>query len=378
MKALRNFLLATLPAILLFSCGGNSTINNEAGIDPEDFHLEVDGKTVRLLVLKNNNGLELTVTNYGASIVSLMVPDKDGKKEDILLGFDKLEGYLLTKTYMGAVIGRCTNRISNGEFMLNGQEFELVTNSHDGHLHGGIKGFNAVVWDAEQINPQKIEFDYLANDMDEGYPGNLSVRMTYELTDQNEIKINYEAITDKPTPVNLSHMLYFNLNGAGKADISNHILTINADYYTPVDDILIPTGEIAPVTGTIFDFSTPSMLGKRLAKAGEELKNTDGYDVNYVLNQEALNEMVWAATLYEPKSGREMEVYTDLPGMQLYTANYLEDDVGKNEKVYHKYGAICLQAQQFPDAPNKPNFPNIILNPGETYQHTTIYKFGIK
>lgn len=380
MKVVKSLILIAICGAFFVSCGEAPTVNNEAGIDPAKFDKVVDGKKVKLMVLKNANGYEMTVTNYGAKVVSFLVPDKRGKKEDIVLGFDNIDGYLTAKeVYFGAAIGRYGNRIANGKFSIDSVEYTLATNNGENHLHGGVKGFNAVVWDAEQINNQKIEFDYLSKDMEEGYPGNLSVRMTYELTDKNQFKISYEAITDKSTPINLTHHSFFNLHGAGQGDINDHVLYINADFYTPTDKGLIPTGEIAPVKGTPFDFGSPTVIGERVDEEYEPLTVAGGYDHNFVLNQPKAKEMVFAASIREPKSGRFMEVYTDEPGLQFYGGNFLNSTIqGKNKKHYNYRSAFCLETQHFPDSPNKPNFPTTILNPGQIYSHTCIYKFSIK
>ncbi|TPE44049.1 aldose epimerase family protein [Pontibacter mangrovi] len=387
------FIAPCLYLLLAASCN-NQTDNTTAGtsveesasesklkstLDPANFERELDGKQVQLYFLKNKNGLEMAVTNYGAKVVSLLVPDKDGKMEDVVLGFDNLDGYLnANEPYFGAAIGRYGNRIANGKFTLDGKQYKLATNNAPNHLHGGTKGFNAQVWDAKQVNDQTIEFTRLSPDGEEGYPGNLQVKMVYTLTDDNAFKITYDASTDQPTPINLTHHSFFNLHGAGKGSINDHVLMINADAYTPVDETLIPTGKLEKVAGTPMDFREPTEIGKRVEDDFEQLKFGKGYDHNWVL-KDSSNSQKLAATVWEPTSGRYMEVYTTEPGLQFYGGNFLDGkDKGKGDKPYEFRSAFCLETQHFPDSPNQPNFPSTILQPGEQYQHTAIYKFSVK
>lgn len=358
---------------------GTSESKLKSSLDPGNFERELDGKQVQLYFLKNRSGLEIAVTNYGAKVVSLLVPDKEGKLEDIVLGFDDLDGYLnANEPYFGAAIGRYGNRIAGGKFDLNGKQYRLATNNGPNHLHGGTKGFNAQVWDAKKVNDQTIEFTRLSPDGEEGYPGNLQVKMVYTLSDDNAFKITFSASTDRPTPVNLTHHSFFNLHGAGNGSINDHVLMINAEAYTPVDKTLIPTGKIVKVAGTPMDFREPTEIGKRIEESFEQLEFGNGYDHNWVLKDSGDSQKL-AATVWEPESGRYMEVYTTEPGLQFYGGNFLDGkDKGKGDKSYEFRSAFCLETQHFPDSPNQPNFPSTILQPGEQYQHTVIYKFAVK
>lgn len=371
--------LFLLAVTLLNACLTN-TPTNKAGIKPKAFNKTIDGKQVYLETITNANGLEISLTNYGARVVSLLVPDKNGEFEDIVLGFDNIEDYIDgNEPYFGAVIGRYGNRISKGEFVLNGQTYSLAANNGMNHLHGGLKGYNAVVWEMNKINEQTLEFSYLSKDMEEGYPGNLEIKMVYKLSDNNAITITFEATTDKSTIVNLTNHILFNLHGAGHESVNNHVLYLNADYYTPTDAGLIPTGDINPVAGTPMDFTSPTIIGKRLDEDFEALKLANGYDHNFVLNQPEPKQIIIAASVYDPISGRYMEVHTDQAAIHFYGGNHLNGStIGKQNKSYKYRSAFCVQSQQYPDSPNKPNFPSTILNPGETYAHTCIYKFGIK
>lgn len=348
-------------------------------ISADTFGGERDGKKVELFTLKNANGLVAQITNYGGRVVSLWVPDKKGNFDDVVLGYNTLQGYLSSnEIYYGTLVGRYGNRIANGQFTLNDTVYNLVQNNGPNHLHGGIKGFHNVVWDAEQPDEKTLVLQYLSPDMEEGYPGNLQVKVTYELTDQNELKIQYWATTDKPTPVNLTHHSFFNLKGAGNGDVNGHLMQINADHYTPVDSGLIPTGEVAPVEGTPFDFRTATAIGERIDQDNEQLKFGLGYDHNWVLNQ-AADGLTAAAKVVEPVSGRTMEVFTNEPAMQFYGGNFLKGkDTGKGGKVYDYRGAFCLETQHYPDSPNQPEFPSTILNPGQEYYSVCIYKFGVE
>jgi aldose 1-epimerase len=348
-------------------------------IDPKQFESVTDGKSTRLYVLKNKNGLEATFTNYGQRLVSLMVPDKNGVFEDIVLGFSTLKEYQTKKgAYFGATIGRYANRIANGEFSINGKTYKLATNSGKNHLHGGVKGFNNVVWDAQQLKNNEIEFTRISPDMEEGYPGNLRLTVRYTLTNDNELQITYYATTDKATIVNLTHHSFFNLAGEGNGDVNNHLLMINADFFTPVNQDLIPIGALQKVKGTPFNFTSFKPIGQDLNEDNQQLQYAAGYDQNYVLNKTLKNRqgLVLAAKVIEPNSGRIMEVYTNEPGIQFYEGNFLDGSVtGKRGKSYVFRGAFCLETQHFPNSPNQPNFPSTILKPNETYQSTCIYKF---
>lgn len=340
-----------------------------------------DGKEVNLYTFTNTNGMTAKITNYGAIVQSLTAPDKNGKYEDVTLGYDKLEDYINDKSYFGCIVGRFGNRIAKGKFTLDGKEYTLATNNGPNHLHGGIKGFNKVVWDAEVVKGKDfggLKLTYLSKDGEEGYPGNLNCTVIYTLTDQNELRIEYKATTDKPTPVNLTHHSYFNLSGNGKQNILKQELWINADYYTPVDETLIPTGEIAPVKGTPFDFTKPTAIGARINEKNIQLEYGHGYDHNWVLN-DADGSLKLQASLYDPASGRLMEIYTQEPGLQFYSGNFLDGSItGKYGVKYTRNYCAVLETQHFPDSPNQPDFPSVILKPGQTYHTKTVYKFLTK
>lgn len=360
--------------------------SNDMKIEKTDFGKLEDGTLVSLFTLTNAEGVEVKITNYGGIITSFRVPDKDGIMEDVVLGFDSLEGYtsdtyLKSGPYFGALIGRYGNRIAKGKFKLDGQEYDLATNNDPNHLHGGLKGFDKVVWEAEEVQNEEgvgVKLHYVSKDMEEGYPGNLTVDVVYTLTNDNELKIDYKATTDKKTIVNLTNHSYFNLTGNVKRDILNHKLMINADEFIPVDETLIPTGEIRSVSGTPFDFTSPVAVGKRIEEDNEQLKFGQGYDHCWVINGKE-GEMRLAATVYDPNSRRFMEVYTTEPGIQFYSGNFLNGALtGKGGVVYeHRYG-LALETEHFPDSPNQPDFPSVELNPGETYHTQTAYKFSIK
>lgn len=380
-------ILAASAALLAAGCTNTKQTREETitmehiQLDTTAFSQQVDGKQVGLYFLKNKNGVEMAVTNYGAKVVALATPDKNGAFEDIVLGFDNLDAYLNTsEKYFGSVIGRYGNRIAGGRFTLNGREYTLAVNNGANHLHGGDKGFNAVVWDVVRADSSLLEFHYLSKDGEEGYPGNLDVTMIYELTGDNEFKISYKAETDDTTILNLTHHSFFNLHGAGNGSVNDHLMQINAGQYTPVDSTLIPTGELASVSGTPMDFQQATAIGSRIDADFQQLEFGNGYDHNYVLSRgEGTDSLMLAATVLEPQSGRSMEVYTTEPGVQFYGGNFLDGSVtGKGGKAYDFRGAFCLETQHFPDSPNQENFPSVVLNPGETYTHTCIYKFGVK
>ncbi|MFW6259618.1 MAG: aldose epimerase family protein [Tangfeifania sp.] len=348
-------------------------------VDSENFKDVVDGKEVELYTLQNVNGMVTQITNYGGRVVSLWAPDKNGDYEDIVLGYETLEGYLNSnEIYYGALIGRYGNRIGGGEFVLNDSVYSLAQNDAENTLHGGVEGFHNVVFDAEKPDAQTLVLTYTSPHMEEGFPGTLDVKVQYQLTDDNELKIEYWATTDRPTPVNLTHHSFFNLKGAGEGTINDHLLMINADYYTPVDESLIPTGEIAPVEGTPMDFRELTRIGERLGEEFEQLVFGKGYDHNWVLN-DAENGLTYAAKVVEPNSGRTLGVYTNEPGMQFYGGNFLDgSDTGKYGENYQYRGAFCLETQHFPDSPNKAEFPSTILNPGEEYYSVCVYEFGVE
>ena len=369
--------LILLTAILLFSCAKQTS--QPVLVDEASFKTELNGKPIELYTLKNANGMVTQITNYGGKIINLWTPDRDGNFADIVTGYETSNEYLKTsEIYYGTIIGRYANRIADGHFMLNDSVYTLATNNGKNHLHGGITGFNNVVWDAKKIDDQTLELTYLSVDGEEGYPGNLNVKVVYALTNDNEIKVEYTATTDKPTPVNLTQHSFFNLKGAGNADVNEHIMQIFADGYTPVDSTLIPTGEIAPVEGTPFDFRMPTAIGARINDDNQQLKYGGGYDHNWVLNK-AESGLNFAARVVEPNSGRTLEVYTNEPGIQFYGGNFMTGkDTGKGGKVFAYRGAFCLETQHFPDSPNKPEFPSTILNPGEEYHSICIYRFGVE
>jgi len=335
-----------------------------------------EGEDVTLYTLRNAGGVETTITNYGGRVVTLLVPDRTGQKADVVLGFDSLDGYLKENPFFGALAGRYGNRIGKGKFSLNGMDYTLAKNNGENSLHGGIRGFDKKVWKASQ-DGQKLELTYISRDGEEGFPGTMTTVVTYTLTDKNELRIDYAITTDKDTVKNVTNHSYFNLAGQGEGDILGHQVTLSADRYTPVDSGLIPTGELASVTGTPFDFRQPHAIGERIDAAGDQqIKFGKGYDHNFVLNGE-MGTPHDVAKITEPKSGRVMDVSTTEPGVQFYTGNFLDGTLtGKGGKVYkHRYG-FCLETQHFPDSPNKPAFPTTVLKPGERYQSTTIYRFS--
>ncbi|UCD25831.1 MAG: galactose mutarotase [Gemmatimonadota bacterium] len=353
-----------------------------AAVTREEFGELTDGTSVDVFTLTNMDGMVVRAITYGGIITSLRVPDRDGQIDDVVLGFDDLAGYLSEHPYFGAIIGRYGNRIAGGRFTLDGQEYTLATNNDPNHLHGGITGFDKVVWQAESFERDDsvgVVFTYSSAAGEEGYPGKLDVRVTYTLTENaNELVFDYYAVTDAPTPVNLTQHSYFNLAGDGSGNVVGHELTINADHYTPVDSTLIPSGEIAPVVGTPFDFRTATAIGARIDQEDEQLRHGSGYDHNFVLNRSD-GPLTHAVLVYEPQTGRTMDVYTAEPGIQFYAGNFLDGSItGKAGNVYGHRSGFCLETQHFPDSPNKPEFPSTILRPGEEYRTRTIYVFGVR
>jgi aldose 1-epimerase len=342
----------------------------------ESFGKTPDGKQVDLYILTNTSGITAKITNFGGILVSLEVPDRHGNLADITLGFDKLDGYLGEHPYFGAIVGRYANRIGKAVFKLDGVEYKLAANNSENHLHGGIKGFDKRVWRLEDIgvttDGTMVKLSYISEDGEEGYPGNLACSVIYTLTEDDKLKISYEAETDKKTVVNLTNHSYYNLAGQGNGDILDHELMLNADKYTVVDEGLIPTGENRNVDSTPMDFTKPMTIGSRIEKV------EGGYDHNYVLNSGG-GSLALAAKVYEPTSGRVMEIYTDQPGVQFYTGNFLDGSItGKDGKVYKKHYGFCLETQHFPDSPNKPDFPSVVLKPGQKYATETVHKFYAK
>jgi aldose 1-epimerase len=347
-------------------------------IKEESFKTVHNGKQTSLHTLKNKNGLVAQITNYGAIIVSIYVPDRQGNMVDIVLGYDTIQEYINGNgPYMGAVVGRCANRIGKGKFTLNNKDYSVAVNSGPNHLHGGIVGFNRIVWDVIKATPNSVQLGHLSNNGEEGYPGNVKVTVTYTLTDDNELHLDYQATTDATTIVNLAGHSYFNLAGEGSGDAMNQELQINGIFFTPTDDTNVPTGEIIGVKGTPMDFTVTKKIGKDINRDDEQLKFGNGYDHNWVLNHPA-GTLGLAAVAHDPQSGRVMEVYTTQPGVQLYTANWMDNEKGKGGKKYGKRSAFCLETQHFADAINKPHFPSIILNPGEVYKHSCVHKFLTK
>ncbi|GAA4271150.1 aldose epimerase family protein [Aquimarina gracilis] len=351
----------------------------KSGLQFEDFEKEIDGKQTGLFVLSNNNGLEAAFTNFGQRLVSLLAPDRNGVFDDIVLGHSTLEEYLYPESehYFGAIIGRYANRIANGKLVLEGKKHFLIKNNEPNHLHGGTRGFHKVVWETDQISNNKIEFSYISEHLEEGYPGNLKVKVTYILTENDELKINYFATSDKTTIINLTHHSYFNLNGEGNGTVEDHIVRINADYYTPINKSMIPTGEIAPVRDTVMDFSKSKPLGKDIED--NQLTLTKGYDHNFVLSRGPFTpdqDLIFAAQVEDPNSGRVLEVYTTEPGLQLYSGNFLNGKTKGKSNLNHSFRrGLCLETQHFPDSPNQIRFPDVILKPGRTYRSSTVYHF---
>jgi aldose 1-epimerase len=353
----------------------------QAGWKKEPFGKTSDGQAVELYTLTNRNGVEARIITYGGVIVSLKVPDRAGKLEDVVLGFDQLESYLKDTKYIGSVVGRYANRIAKGRFKLNGVEYKLAVNNNGNHLHGGIKGFDKVVWKARPLKVRggaAVELSYLSRDGEEGYPGNLTTRVLYTLTDLNELKIDYHLTTDRDTVANLTQHTYFNLAGHGNGDILAHQLKIYAGRFTPTDATSIPTGELRSVKGTPFDFTRLTAIGARIEAADEQIQFGSGYDHNFVVDGRA-GRLRRAAEVFEPATGRVLEVWTTEPGMQFYTGNFLEGgETGKGGKTYGRRSAFCLETQHFPDSPNQPKFPTTVLRKGGRLHTTTIYKFSAR
>jgi len=374
----RFFIWLLLGLVLFVPC---SQATAQANVKKETFGKTPEGQPVDIYTLTNSHGVEARITNFGGILTSLRVPDRKGKADDVVLGFDNLDAYLKGDPWFGALIGRYGNRIAKGRFTLNGIEYKLATNNGENHLHGGIKGFDKVIWNARPMKvpgSAALELTYLSKDGEEGYPGNLSVKVTYTLTNANELKIDYSATTDKDTVVNLTHHSYFNLAGQGNGDILNHRLYLNASRFTPIDAGSIPTGGLRSVRGTPFDFIRMTPIGARINADDEQLKFGSGYDHNFVLNGKT-GVMRLAARVYEPTTGRVMEVLTTEPGLQFYSGNFLDGTLtGKEGKVYQRRSGFCLETQHYPDSPNKPNFPSTVLRKGARYHTTTIYRFSVR
>lgn len=356
----------------------NST--TKSGILFENFRKKVNGQLIELFVLSNINGCEVAITNFGARLISLALPDNNKKFVDVVLGHRTIEEYLHPENefYLGATIGRYANRIGDGRFTLNDKKYVVEQNNGNNHLHGGSKGFHNVIWNANQVANNEITLSYFSKHLEEGYPGNLNVELTYKLNDLNELEIMYHATTDQTTIVNLTHHSYFNLAGEGESILDNHLLYINSDYITPINKDLIPTGELSVVHDTPFDFRQSKTIGRDLEQENMQLKYGGGYDHSFVLNSKPVNDegLVLAARVQELKSKRIMELYTNKPGVQLYTGNFLGgNSIGKNGAKHKKRSGFCLETQYFPDSPNQPSFPSVVLKEGETYQSKSVYKF---
>lgn len=370
--------LILLGMSLLAACGVQKT---ELPLLPEEaFQTTVDGKPVALYTLHAGD-ITMQVTNYGARVVSLWTPDREGRYEDIVLGYENIGRYIdnTGERFLGAVVGPYANRIAKGHFTLDGAEYTLPVNNNGQTLHGGLKGVDRVVWDVVSATDDKLVLHYLHPDGQDGFPGNLDIEMTYSLTPDNEFRVDYKATTDKPTVANFSHHPFFNLKGEGNGTVLDNVLTINASHTTPVDSVLIPTGQIAPVEGTPFDFREPHAIGERIGADNQQLRNGGGYDHNWVIDRKTESGIEQAATVWEPASGRTIEVLSDQPGLQVYSGNFFDGkSIGKYGKPQRYRESLALETQKFPDSPNHDNFPSTVLRPGETYTQVCIYKFGVK
>ncbi len=373
----RNLLLVATSALLALAGGCAGTKTMPLTLPSEPFGTLPDGTPTTVYTLRNESGVEARIANYGGIVVSLKTPDRDGKLADVVLGYPDLAGYLKETPYFGCLVGRYGNRIARGRFSLDGTSYTLATNNYPNALHGGVKGFDKVVWDAKGYqgpDGPTLELSYVSRDGEEGYPGNLSVKAVYTLTRDNGLRLTYTATTDKPTVLNLTQHSYFNL--AGKGDILGHLLETTADRFTPVDSTLIPTGELRPVAGTPFDFRTPTAIGARINDTDEQLKFGGGYDHNFVFNKK-VGSLTRLARVSEPGTGRVLEVLSTEPGVQFYSGNFLDGKItGKGGRVYEHRNGFCLEPQHFPDSPNQPSFPSTTLRPGETYKNTIIFRFS--
>ena len=364
-------------ALLMAACTPKAEKATDSGLLQSNFRTEVDGKKTDLYILRNKNNMEVCITNFGGRIVSVMVPDKDGQMRDVVLGFDSIQDYISKPSDFGASIGRYANRINQGKFTLDAVEYQLPRNNYGHCLHGGPQGFQYRVYDAVQLNPQELQLTYVAKDGEEGFPGNITCKVLMKLTDDNAIDIQYEAETDKPTIVNMTNHSYFNLDGDAGSN-AEHLLTIDADYYTPVDSTFMTTGEIVPVEDTPMDFRTPMPVGERINDFDfVQLKNGNGYDHNWVLNAKGdINRR--AASLKSQKTGIVLDVYTNEPGVQVYAGNFLDGSLtGKKGITYNQRASVCLETQKYPDTPNKPEWPSAVLRPGEKYMSQCIFKFSV-
>ncbi|WP_321436668.1 aldose epimerase family protein [uncultured Bacteroides sp.] len=373
------FLICSIMAGILTSCSNQQKELTLSGLNPTNFQTKVNGKQTGLYVLKNKAGMEVCITNFGGRIVSIMVPDKNGKMQDVVLGFDSINNYVNIPSDFGASIGRYANRINKGKFVLDGKTIQLPTNNFGHCLHGGPKGWQYQVYEAKKINDTTLELIMNSPDGDSNFPGNVVAKVTYKLTDDNAIDINYEATTDKKTIINMTNHSYFNLSGDPSKEATNHMLYVNADQFTPVDSTFMTTGEILKVKGTPMDFTASKQIGKEINDSSFiQLKYGNGYDHNWVLNTKNDIKAV-AATLYSPVSGIQLDVYTNEPGIQVYTGNFLNGTVkGKKNIAYNKRASVCLETQHYPDSPNKASWPSTTLEPGKTYNSHCIFKFSVK
>ena len=379
----KTLIASILSTLFLTACVGNkqdnSAVLTDSGLNPQNFVTDINGKKTGLFVLKNKNNMEVCVTNFGGRIVSVMAPDRNGVMRDVVLGFDSIQDYIKYPSDYGASIGRYANRIANGRFTLDGTTYQLPQNNYGHCLHGGPKGFQYVVYDATQTDSSEVKLSYYAKDMEQGFPGNVNCTVTMRLTDDNAINLKYEAETDKPTINNMTNHSYFNLSGNPSQPATDHILYINADNYTPVDSTYMTTGEIVTVKETPMDFTTPKAVGQDIDKFDFiQLKNGNGYDHNWVLNTQGdINQL--AAKLTSPTSGISLEVYTNEPGIQVYSGNFLDGTLsGKKGIVYNQRASVCLETQHYPDSPNKPEWPSVILEPGQAYHSECIFKFTVE
>ncbi len=369
---------ALVGAVLLAGCSSFKPASPDH-VSRQAFGTMPDGRQVQLFTLRNSKGAEARIMDYGGVVVSLKMPDRNGKLGDVVLGFDKLEDYIKDSPYFGCLVGRYGNRIAKGKFTLNGKQYTLATNNDANHLHGGIKGFNKVLWSPSIVaraDGTSLKLQYTSVDGEEGYPGTLNVTAVYTLTEDNALKLEYTATTDQDTVLNLTHHSYFNLAGGG--DILGHEVMMPADRFTPVDSTLIPTGELKPVEGTPFDFRKPTTIGARIGQNDEQLKFGKGYDHNWVFTK-APGQFTMLARVVEPTTGRVLEVLSTEPGLQFYSGNFLDGTLkGKNGQVYQFRNGFCMEPQHFPDSPNQPNFPSVVLKPGQVYKNTIVYRFSVK
>lgn len=376
MNKLINFIIGSTLILLITGCDDKSISLSE-----EDYGVLDNGILIKQYIFENDNQMKVKIINYGAIVVSIEVPDKNGKINDVVLGYDSIDGYVQDPSYFGAIVGRVGNRISKGKFSLDGKDYALAINNNENHLHGGIEGFNKKVWTPEitELNGlPALKLTYLSPDGEEGYPGNLNLEVTYTISNKNELIIDYFGTTDKATILNPTNHSYFNLSGEGNGDILDHVLKINADYFTPVDKGLIPLGNHESVLGTPMDFLKPKKIGERINNDDNQLKVGLGYDHNWVFNNWD-GTLKLGVTLFEPESGRFMEVFTTEPGVQFYSGNFLDGtNIGKNQKAYQYRSALCLETDHFPDSQNNSNFPSVVLRPGEEYKQKTIYQFSTK